>query len=291
MKVFRIFLACLIFVIPSCYCANILVVVPTPSYSHQIAFTSLWKELSLRGHKVTVLTTDPQNDPKLTNLTEIDLNWTYQHISHMSTMLESSLNMWNILVQFSDAVKNITEAQLSYGPVQDLMKKEKNYDVVLVEFLFPEFLGFAEMYDCPKILIGSLDPNSFIHRLVGNPAHPIVNPDMFTPFYGNLNFKERIISMIYDLYVQLYAIKIYFNAKQSILSTYFNTKSTVEELINDVDMLFINTNPVLQSIRASGPSTVNIGGYERFTSKEPLPKVNKIWKHLYLVEKTILKIF
>ncbi|KAF5275158.1 hypothetical protein FQA39_LY18665 [Lamprigera yunnana] len=58
-------------------CANILAIMPTPSYSHQVPFQPIWKELSLRGHQVTTITTDPVKDPSLVNLKEIDLSSAY----------------------------------------------------------------------------------------------------------------------------------------------------------------------------------------------------------------------
>lgn len=54
-----------------------------PSISHQVIFQPIWKELSLRGHKVTVITPNPLKDPTLTNLTEIDISYMYEHMSEL----------------------------------------------------------------------------------------------------------------------------------------------------------------------------------------------------------------
>lgn len=59
-----------------CESANILGVVLHTSYSHQIPFRPIWRELAARGHNVTVLTTDPMNE-NLANLREIDLSSAY----------------------------------------------------------------------------------------------------------------------------------------------------------------------------------------------------------------------
>ncbi|TGZ49800.1 Ecdysteroid UDP-glucosyltransferase [Temnothorax longispinosus] len=53
-------------------------IIPIPSYSHQICYHSLWIALSQRGHEVVLMTTDPINDPSLTNLTEINFQSNYQ---------------------------------------------------------------------------------------------------------------------------------------------------------------------------------------------------------------------
>lgn len=276
MKQFWAVLSVVVLTLRVCYCANILAIVPMPSYSHQIAFTSLWKELSLRGHKVTVLTTDPQNDPKLTNLTEIDAKWSYRYFNSVSKFVEKSVTMWNTFDIFVDIMTGVADGQLSHDSVRRLMQGEENFDVLLVEGFFPEFLAFAEIYNCPKILIMSLDPPKFIHRSVGNPTHPVLNPEFLTPYYGNLNFRERVMSTIFDVYFALYTAGNFFSQHQIVLNKHFNTKSTIYDLMRDVDMLFVNVDPVLQTIKSLGPSTVTIGGFRRDVHKKPLPKVQFI---------------
>ncbi|KAJ8923421.1 hypothetical protein NQ315_001979 [Exocentrus adspersus] len=261
-----------VLILPSCFCAKILAVVPTPSHSHQIAFTPLWKELSLRGHKVTVVTTDPQNDPTLTNLTEIDTRWSYKSVASVGKVVEDSLDMWKFLDFLHRIVTEVSDAQLSYEPVQKLMRSKEGFDVLLVEVLYPEFLAFAEIYNCPTILIASFEPKTINHHLMGNPGHPVLNPDFATNFFGNLNFKERVISTVYDWYSTLYTSMKIWRSQQLLLNKYFNTTSTIEELLGNVDMMFTTTNPIIQAVRAVGPSTVAIGGNQRMMYPKPLPK-------------------
>ncbi|XP_052741039.1 UDP-glucosyltransferase 2-like [Bicyclus anynana] len=56
--------------------ANILAIFPTPSISHQVVFRPLMHELVKRGHRVTIITTDPAFNEKQrpANLTEIDVH-------------------------------------------------------------------------------------------------------------------------------------------------------------------------------------------------------------------------
>lgn len=85
------------------------------SYRNQIAFRPLWQDLFLTG-----LTTDSWHGSKLTNLPEVDLNWTCQVHKHMCAC--------NIL---SVMMKEVSEAQLSFEPIQNLMQ----------DIFFPEFLS------------------------------------------------------------------------------------------------------------------------------------------------------
>ncbi|KAJ8948058.1 hypothetical protein NQ314_008484 [Rhamnusium bicolor] len=267
--------------------ANILAIVPTPSYSHQIAYTHVWKELSLRGHKVTLITTDPLKDPKLTNLTEIDMKWTYSFASNIKEIVEDTLTMWNLYDVNLDITLKVAEALLSHYAVQDLLQHRTNFDVVLVEFFYPELLAFAEIYGCPKILISSLDTNPYFHKKMGNPSHPALHPDFATPFFGTLNFRERIISALFTLYLSIFYEYKIIPEKQKLLNKYFGTAKSVEELVDDVDMIFLNVNPVIQGSKALGPTTINTGNQRPAISTEPLPVkynmfVNYIGCVLYL---------
>ncbi|TGZ49803.1 Ecdysteroid UDP-glucosyltransferase [Temnothorax longispinosus] len=46
---------------------------------HQISYRALWLELHRRGHEIVSVTTDPINNSSLTNYTEIDLKYFYNH--------------------------------------------------------------------------------------------------------------------------------------------------------------------------------------------------------------------
>lgn len=258
-----------------CDCANILAILPCPSYSHQIAYTHLWKELSLRGHKVTLVTTDPLNDPTLTNLTEIDMRWTYKFLVNISQAAEHDvMSMWTFHARILDIMKALSEAQLSYPPVQDLIRNPKSFDVVFVEFLVPEWLAFAEIYRCPKILFASMEVTSSFYHLVGNPAHPVLHPEFVSPYHGQLTFKERVMSTLLSWYYKYFFTYTVFPERQKILNKYFDTNSTVTELISDLDMVFLSTSPLVHGPRALGPNTISIFGYREDVSLEPLRQVS-----------------
>ncbi|KAJ8948056.1 hypothetical protein NQ314_008482 [Rhamnusium bicolor] len=264
-----------LFMVSYSYGANILAIIPSPSYSHQIAYTHIWRELSLRGHKVTLITTDPLKNPSLTNLTEIDMKWTYKFFSDISNMAENTFNMWNVYEMSSDIMLNVSEALLSHHPVQDLLQHRGNFDVVLVEFFYPELLAFAEVYGCPKILVSTMDTTGYYHGKMGNPSHPVLHPDIATPFFGSLNFKDRVTSTLFSLYIFYFFDLKLIPKRQEIVNKFFGIEKTLEELVKDVDMMFLNVNPIIQGSKALGPSTINIGGQRPTISTKPLPMVSK----------------
>lgn len=61
--------------------ARMLVVMPTPSHSHNLVYRTIYKELCLRGHEIVAFTPDPLNDSSLVNLTEVDIGYIYNHLA------------------------------------------------------------------------------------------------------------------------------------------------------------------------------------------------------------------
>lgn len=124
--------------------AKILGIVAMPSYSHQVVFRPLWRELSLRGHQVTVLTTDPMKDPALKNLTEVDLHYSYDIVQQhdaVNYVANHKYEIWKIInkTEMSEA---IVTYQMSHPEVARLIHDEnEHFDLVLVELFFVSHMG------------------------------------------------------------------------------------------------------------------------------------------------------
>lgn len=265
------------------YCANILAIVPTISYSHQIAYAPLWKALALRGHNITLLTTNPMNNPNLTNLTEVNMNWAYQLVPNLSYRLEFDITMWNFHNSLSILMDSVCDNLLYSEIGHNLLQHKTKFDLVLVENVCPELLGFADLYNCPKILISTMSLSSIFYNIVGDFTHPISHPEFVVPFQGQLNLKQRLTSTMVALYLHYMFVYVLFPRKQKVLQKYFNNTSTIPELIRDVDMLFLNVNPYIHGPKTIGPATINIGGYREDLSIEPIPTVRNQVKQTFTI--------
>lgn len=119
------------------------------SVSHQIVYRPIWRELSLRGHEVTVLTPNPLNDPTLTNLTEIDLGFLYEYFGNLSSDFSLTLNHWQLMKMWPDNLYQMTELMYGDPEVLALMNDtSKKFDVMIGEYLFPPVLAFAARFNC-----------------------------------------------------------------------------------------------------------------------------------------------
>ncbi|KAF7265897.1 hypothetical protein GWI33_020643 [Rhynchophorus ferrugineus] len=255
--------------------AKILGIIPTAAFSHQIAYMKFWRELSSKGHQVTVLTTDPQKNTSLTNLTEIDLSIGYKFIKEKHNWPEvimQQTNPYKFLNHMLQMMYEATELYLQLPEVQNLINnKSLHFDLVMVEAVFPEWLIFGEIFNAPTIMLMSLDGTVQIHRMFQNPTHPVVYPEIFVPFVGHLSFTERLISTVLSWSFD-YVKSQYMDRRQQIINTYFrNISNSIDTFTNKSSLLFLCVNPVLLLPRPYTPRTIVIGGGTTIQEPRELP--------------------
>ncbi|KAF2896467.1 hypothetical protein ILUMI_09708 [Ignelater luminosus] len=260
--------------IASTFSARILGIVSTTSYSHQSAYLPLWKELSLRGHQVTILTTDPLRDPTLTNLTEIDCSFSYKTKHRKLNLNElAEVSSTQMIERIISAGYDILEEQLQHSMVQNLLKNEtEHFDVVLVEAMYTGGAAFAERFNCPLIQMLSLDAFHCQYHDMGNPSHPVLNPEVMLPFVGKLNFFQRLISVGFS-FVMRYYIGLVADSQDVLVKKYFgNDYPHLRETLSKTSMWFVNTNPIFHSVRPLLPNIIQFGGGTHLKAPKPLPK-------------------
>lgn len=273
----RYILLSLLFVSTPTLSARILGIVPTPSYSHQIVFRPLWKELSLRGHQVTVITTDPMKNSSLTNLTEIDFHFSYETWNRNLNMNNmATLNVIQLVDKVIKEGYELVEEQLQHPQIQDLLgNKTEGFDLVLMEPIFPVMAAFSQKFNCPLIQILSLDGPSFTYHTIGNPSHPILYSDFFYTTSENPNFMERLSNTLTYLFMRYYYFSRQLASQHSLVKKYFGEDySNLEDVLKQTSMLFVNTEPVFHRVRALLPNVIQFGGGTHLTTPKPLPKVS-----------------
>ncbi|XP_025834232.1 uncharacterized protein LOC108744101 [Agrilus planipennis] len=183
-------------------CANILAHFITPSMSHQSVYRNIWKELSLRGHKITVITPYPLKDPLLVNLTEIDVNFSYEiikeAINSKKLSQEQKIDAERLL---NEIIPPVLDCQLEEPRVKEIYNGENNetYDLVLVEMIYPVVYPLAQKYRCPYVGIASFSGAKVFEIALGNPAHPVAYPDVLLEYSAVETFFQRLHSTFFDI--------------------------------------------------------------------------------------------
>lgn len=257
--------------------AKILGIFPTASISHQVAYQPIWKELSLRGHEVTVITPNPLKDPTLTNLTEIDVSSMYKMFSDVTATFSSEVtprDILDILVYFQTTG---WEEIMSNEEVIHLLKDDtKKFDLVMVEFLSALPGVFAYKYKCPLIGVVSVTALSSTYEAVGNPAHPIAYPNTILTYGKEKNFYQKIYAIWFALYERLryhyHDLPIY---DQHARKYFGEDMPYLGDIERNISMLFINANPVFHMARPTVPGLIHLE-MMHIKPKKQLPQVSNI---------------
>lgn len=258
-------------------CARILGITPTPSFSHQVAFRPIFKELSRKGHQITLITANPMRNPNLTNITEIDISLQYDILKkykYQEKVLEFGSDIFKMFAFMSKVHKEITENIYTLPAIENLIhNKNVNFDLVMIEYLLPSYFLFAHRFNVPFIALSSMETSYLGHDCFGNPTHPVLNPDVFLPFSDNLNLLQRIKSTFSSVYARYYMHGVLLQTSER-MEKYFGTGyPPLHVIMCSADLLFLNVNPILDNIRPSVPAVVNMGGGMHIEPSKPLPKV------------------
>lgn len=256
--------------------ARILGVFLTPSYSHQIMFQPVWRELSLRGHQVTVYTPCPLNDPTLTNLTEYDLGFSFPYLDKIGEVGYDYSKVF-------EAYINTSEAQLSHKFLKDLIKNANNdtYDLLMVEYLWTSYYAFKELYQVPMVGMLSLPLTLKALQSIGMDRHPVVEPEFFLGFETAENFQQRVISFVFSWIIKLVAsAKATATLNKQVEKHFGSVGKSVSQLSDEVSLVLANYNFANQKPHPMTPQYIPISAIH-VQPQKPLPQV-KIFKFLIL---------
>nr|AVT42216.1 UDP-glucuronosyltransferase 321G1 [Lissorhoptrus oryzophilus] len=252
----------LFFVLPffvTSHGAKILAVFMTPSYSHQIVYQPIWRELSLRGHQVTVYTPNPLNDKSLTNLTEYDLGFSYEVLKdhHFEDTKSPSENLKKVL----ECYKKVFENQMSHKYLQDLIKNVNNetYDLFLVEYIWQSYYAIKEIYNVPMIGLTSLPLTLLASDSLGMDKHPVLDPDIFVQFSFAETLKQRVFSWAYNWIYRIIVKPRWLGQFNAEIKKYFGERiKDVRQLAQEVSLVIGNYNFALQNIKPITPKYVPV---------------------------------
>lgn len=262
-------------------CANILGVFNIPSVSHQVVFQPIWKELSLRGHQVTVITPNPLNDPTLTNLTEIDVGGVLYRIIEGTKRsgLARAIDHWAFTRKTNELNVKFTTEIFANEQVQALLANDtKTFDLVMIEPFYYSPAILAAKYNCPLIGVESLNVHTPVHELIGSPIHPLLYPDFATAYGREKTFFQKVDVVLFYFWQKYAHRKNMELIREEIRKHIDENLPDVDEVMKNMSLLFLNTNPILHGSRPYGPNVIEMGGMMHLTPEKPLPSVKP---HLY----------
>lgn len=262
--------------------ARILAVIPTPSYSHNIVFRPLIQELVSQGHEVTVITTSSaiSNKPVPKNLTIINLHdlsygvWEKNYVPVLSKYSNSVVQKLSVGL---DLLSKVFETQVRSKEVQEIIQKKKgDFDLLLLEACLRQVLAFSHIFQVPVIQMSSFAGMSFNYNTVGSSTHPFLYPSLLQDKLYHLSKWEKLQQFFHN-YILSERIIMEMEEKENIsLEKLFGANMPpLNELANNVDLLFLNVHPVWIDNQPMPPNVIFIGGIHKQPQQE-IPVVSTI---------------
>lgn len=257
--------------------SEILFISYAPQWSHQSVLRVIYRDLSLKGHKVTALTIFPFNDTSLTNLTEID--WSHSHhivkeVLQVDRKLQQEKMSVEVLKYAINALRNITEENFRSPFMRQLVAdKTRKFEAVIVENYGSPYYAFAEKFNCPLILVSSMPGTTYVYNVMGMPDHPVLYPDPNIGLVGKLTFYQRVFSVIYNIWYDHLIRPELEKVNIENRGRFGEGVSTLDKL-NERTALFISTSiPGFHTPRAVVPNFVTVNGLH-IVPEKVLPMVS-----------------
>nr|WEU75317.1 uridine diphosphate-glycosyltransferases 340F1 [Glyphodes pyloalis] len=248
--------------------ARILGVFPIPSRSHQVVFQSYCKELAKNGHELVVITPNPTQNAEASNITEIDVSFSYNDLlkllkSTASTLKRGVMMNVDVIVELDvyTQMLDVVVQQLKSEQVRKLLEdKTQKFDLLVVEGFFEYQLIVSEIFKAPVILFPSFMGFPEHYEMMGAIGrHPILFPNFHRMNYANLSFWGTLKELYYEykLYDMFRNVAL---TQDRLLKENFGSQApTTEELKRNVDMLFLNSLASFANNRPVPPNVVYLG--------------------------------
>lgn len=268
---------------------NVLAIVSLPLKSHYMSFQTLFQELSLRGHSVTVINNYPDKAPPK-NLSFIYMNASQRHnftaLSEFEKYNSFFSIFFNFYVHFTMGPKHTKEDCESFFAnenIKAIRDKRDRFDVIFVEQFISDcgLVYAAVFYDAPIIGITSHTLLPWAYTRLGIPFD--VGSDAF--YFSNAGTNPPLYNKFLNFLMNAYANTIgrwQLNSEiYQVFNQYLpNTTFDVERIAKEkMVMMFSNQHHSVTGARLLAPRVLEIGGMH-IKKSNTIPEVRV---HYYII--------
>lgn len=262
-----------------CNCGRILVVIPSPSISHQVVYRPLTQELAKRGHDVVCVTTDPAfpKGQAPAHFTEIDIH----DISYRTKMEEMQnfmkeqgkpANQKILIKLISKTIHKIFENIMNITEFRKVIYEDNKFDLVIIQGVVRLTFVLPYILKAPVIAMNPLGAVFNNYKVFGVPTHPILYPALSRRRLYNLTLWEKATEIFNHFdsectYDQLEQVD-----NEAVRRMFGPDIPPLSELEKNLDMLFINVHPIFEGNFPVPPGVIHTWGIHKTPQKE-LPQV------------------
>lgn len=259
------------FVFITCDAYRILVVYPSPSYSHQIIQQAVSQGLAEAGHQVTIISpfSFVTSNPNITQIVVESVNKIWRALD-----FSKGLSDRDFMDLITKVVPVLMDEILKDPKTQKILenKEKMSYDGVIVENLgyMPSY-AIAEHFNATLIGIASLELFPEIHSAMGNPGHPLLHRSYILRVPSTKGFINRCLAVYAYLRHSYWFYNEYVPANDWVLQKHFKQgRYNSRQLLSRMDFSIEGQSPVLGNTRPLLPNTIQIS-FLHIKPIKPLP--------------------
>ncbi|XP_044733862.1 UDP-glycosyltransferase UGT5-like isoform X2 [Chrysoperla carnea] len=250
---------------------KILGVFPHAGKSHFMVFVPILRELTRRGHEVTVISHFPETHP-LPNYTDISIVGAGEiGLNNIPTSMIVNNKFRNILDHFFLGQKGAQNCEaLNYPQVQNLIRSNKTYDLIIHEHFNTDcFMALNYIFKAPNIGLSSCTMMPWLFDRFGIPNNPSYMPVNLLHYGDKMTFFERVINTVaYFLHSYILADILMTKPADNAVKMYLGENiPSVAEIVKNTSLFLINTHYTLNRARPYPPNVIEISGVHLDTPK------------------------
>ncbi|KAJ8963142.1 hypothetical protein NQ318_018607 [Aromia moschata] len=242
-----------------------------PGRSHQIIGETILVNLARRGHNITMISAFPLKEP-VPNYTELYLDGFKDEISSDDDIyLKMEKNTALNLIGALHLANHFTDRAFSHPVIRKLINSGQIFDLIIMDwFLKDAELFYGYIFQAPVIVTSSFGTQAQVNYLVNNPEPYAYVPGSGYNYTDDMTFIDRVGNTIGMLYID---VLVFLNRilQQRILDSHFENAPRLDEMRDNVALVFSNAHPVFETPRPYLPNVISVGGLH-IQEPEPLPQ-------------------
>lgn len=252
---------------------RILGLFPHPGKSHFHVFQPLMQALAEKGHDVTVVSHFPikQKVDRYKDISLATANEPLVEFIDMDVFKGRRSDMYFLPLMLSYFAKETCNKGLEVQEVQDLIKSDEKFDLIITEFFNTDcFSGFVHKFKTPVISLSSATMMPWLNARFANPDNPSYIPNNFMDYSDRLSFLERVENtVIYIFHNFVYYILMDIPSNKAARKHFGDDLPPLSEIVYNTSLMLINTHFSLNLPRPQVPGVIDVGGMHIKKPKKP----------------------
>ncbi|CAG9806766.1 unnamed protein product [Chironomus riparius] len=274
---FRVFILFL-FLISQIKAANILAIWPVVSRTHFTLGMTLFEKLAENGHTVTLVSPFDQRESH-ENIKLVKLAGTTEAAMHGNRTSFLELKDLSILQTLNERVKNgaaMAEFTIQHDKLLNVLGSGEKFDLFIYDAYYNDaLLAIAYFQKIPAIAFSCVGPNQQTNKMTRNPVNPAYDVNMLLGLSDTMSYMNRVRNTAVTLVELFHYYFIYIPQQNKLLKDNFNDLEdqkvpNILDLINNVNLVFINSHPLIQPSRVHPPNSIEVGGMQLRTQNKEI---------------------